>query len=61
MQDFNETAVNLTLAADVSSDDISTKLILNPLAVYRILWRFENYVKQWLTQAPEKQGYLLYR
>ena len=62
LENFNEPTSSSSLIHDIpSSVETTAKYAFNPLAVYRIVWRFENYVKHWLTQEPEKQGKLLRR
>ena len=49
LQDFNETAY-LQFADEIDTETVQ-KLAGNALAVFRTLWRFENYVKKW-TRLP---------
>lgn len=60
LNDFNETAYTSLMEADPDSDMVA-KLAWNPLAAFRTLWRFENYVKPWMTgdllrEQSEKHG-----
>ena len=49
IQSFNESAYKpLEVQARVNRELMET-LAWNPLAIYRTFWRFENFIKAWVT------------
>ena len=61
LDDFNETVYNSILEANTTEMDAVKKLAGNPLASYRTFWRFENYVKKWMTEEFEGEPGKLFR
>ena len=57
LEDFNETAYKLVFipSNDTGFEERVTKLAGNPLAVYRTLLRFENYIKMWATDDAKQE------
>ena len=58
MQDFNESLYKKVL--DLDATEVVEMVAVNPLAIYRTFWRFENYVKKWrLREIQESKGIFL--
>ena len=59
LQDFNETSTQTIGLSQTQEAEGMKKLLGNQLAIYRTLWRFENYIKKIASLPTQNLGWAL--